>query len=244
MASGPAIGAGPRPSQLPQWPLPARALAPARATLAPQPNSAQAAPAWQQPYCRRRVMAGAANQLDKLEKRYTSGLFARSAEEQEALRQQLAAEAAEAAASAVAPSPTPAPPPPAATSRPLLESEELLDNLDGIDAGPRYTYDAARHAPEIPGTRLITDPAELDAIGQGLPIVQGEEWPEVYWRALNALGKGEEVQVRATCGREWGTASLPVFVACIPATAATGRQLWNAIPRCLLLLLYTAFCQH
>eukprot|EP00197_Chlamydomonas_leiostraca_P008695 CAMPEP_0202859898 /NCGR_PEP_ID=MMETSP1391-20130828/1827_1 /ASSEMBLY_ACC=CAM_ASM_000867 /TAXON_ID=1034604 /ORGANISM="Chlamydomonas leiostraca, Strain SAG 11-49" /LENGTH=1006 /DNA_ID=CAMNT_0049538999 /DNA_START=339 /DNA_END=3359 /DNA_ORIENTATION=- len=48
---------------------------------------------------------------------------------------------------------------------------------------------------EVPGVKRITDPGELNLIGQGLPVIQGGQWPGVYWEALTAMSKGEAAPV-------------------------------------------------
>jgi len=73
----------------------------------------------------------------------------------------------------------------------VINTEEILEELDGIDVAGTS---AAREL-EVPATRIVVDDDELDLVGSGLPIIHGDEWPEMYWKALEEMGKGEAVQV-------------------------------------------------
>lgn len=142
------------------------------------------------------VAVRASNQVDKLEKRYKSGIFARSVKEQEELKKALRQGNQPPPDGAQVPDGSEAEGDVTTEAGPLLGTHELLDNIERIDAAPRYVSDKADQSPEIPGTRIITDPDELHAIGQGLPIMHGEDWPGVYWKAVKALGKNQAVEVR------------------------------------------------
>lgn len=54
-----------------------------------------------------------------------------------------------------------------------VETEELLDGLDGVDVRQQPEAAAAADDVQVPDTRVITDYEELELIGQGLPIFQG-----------------------------------------------------------------------
>ncbi|GLI60691.1 hypothetical protein VaNZ11_002895 [Volvox africanus] len=74
----------------------------------------------------------------------------------------------------------------------LDEDAALLSNFHRIDA-------SARNDPSAPGSifseRFITDPRELHLVGAGLPIIDGPEWPDQYWRALQAMSAGRPVEL-------------------------------------------------
>ncbi|KAG2490077.1 hypothetical protein HYH03_011542 [Edaphochlamys debaryana] len=50
-------------------------------------------------------------------------------------------------------------------------------------------------AADVLGETFVTDPAELKLVGQGLPIIEGKDWPEQYWEALQAASRGREVEL-------------------------------------------------
>ncbi|GBF96535.1 hypothetical protein Rsub_09118 [Raphidocelis subcapitata] len=70
---------------------------------------------------------------------------------------------------------------------PAISTDALLDGLDGVDYGSEADARASASDAEVPATRLIEDSEELDLVGDGLPIIHGEEWPEVYWAALRRV---------------------------------------------------------
>ncbi|WIA36901.1 hypothetical protein OEZ86_008147 [Tetradesmus obliquus] len=77
-----------------------------------------------------------------------------------------------------------------------VETEDLLDGLDGVDVEQAPEAAAALGDDvQVPGMRVVTDHEELELIGEGLPIFHGEAWPEMYWAALADLGKGKAVPV-------------------------------------------------
>ncbi|KAF5832521.1 hypothetical protein DUNSADRAFT_11559 [Dunaliella salina] len=72
---------------------------------------------------------------------------------------------------------------------------------EGIQGRDLHHLDALRGAAarpsdvEVPGSRIITDAEELLLLGRGLPIVQGDQWPGVFWRTQEALQRGQAVEV-------------------------------------------------
>lgn len=55
------------------------------------------------------------------------------------------------------------------TPQPIMSEAQMLRDLHRIDSRRA----AAQEAVSVPGQRLVTDPATLDLIGQGLPIIRG-----------------------------------------------------------------------
>lgn len=63
---------------------------------------------------------------------------------------------------------------------PRVDQDKLIQGLNRIDAAPAYQYEKARV--ELPGTRVIKDPEELDLVGLGLPIIKGVScWQRRLW---------------------------------------------------------------
>jgi hypothetical protein len=62
---------------------------------------------------------------------------------------------------------------------PVMDTEELLAGLDGVDLGGGSDDLAARledAEAEVPAVRTVRDPEELELIGDGLPIIHGVRW--------------------------------------------------------------------
>lgn len=81
---------------------------------------------------------------------------------------------------------------------PAVATEELLAGLDGVDDGDEASDDALARAAasdgaEVPGTRLIVDPEELDLIGDGLPVIHGVSGFVGAWGGGAVAGEGMEV---------------------------------------------------
>eukprot|EP00798_Chlamydomonas_sp_ICE-L_P010872 gene10872-16994_t len=74
---------------------------------------------------------------------------------------------------------------------PEIGSEELLPEVHKLDT--EYPEEAQEKSMEVPGIRSVTDPEELNLVGDGLPIIFGPEFPEVYWAAIESMAKGRDV---------------------------------------------------
>jgi len=72
-----------------------------------------------------------------------------------------------------------------------INPDQLIENIHRVDSMRSTTAPTA----SVPGHRRVVDPTELDLIGDGLPIIRGEEWPEAYWRALESLSSQHSAPV-------------------------------------------------
>lgn len=78
----------------------------------------------------------------------------------------------------------------------FVDSSKLVKELLAPEAparggSPPYVPTDIR----VPDHHLVADPAQLDLIGEGLPIIDGPEWPQMYAEALSKMARGESVSV-------------------------------------------------